>query len=93
MIDSEHIETIAFSYKEVEDMVLEWNPSSNVGVAYQGGIVGVTIDGEYYKDFAYVLNRLHPEYGISPDAISIYVEVGNIWTRLGVDVLVIDGIQ
>ena len=30
---------------------------------------------------------------ISPNAVSIYCEVGYIYTRRGIDIIVIDGIQ
>ena len=43
----------------------------------------------YYE----VLSKMRPELDISSNAVSIYCEVGYIYTRREVNVIVIDGIQ
>ena len=84
------IKCYGFSYEEVEEIMYEWNPDCKP--AYQGAIVQAYIDDEPY-DFAAILNKMKPELNISPNAVSIYCEVGYIYTRRGIDVIVIDGIQ
>ena len=90
MINSSNIRCFGFSYKEAEEIMAEWNPDCKP--AYEGAIVRAYIDDEPY-DFAEILNKMRPELNISPNAVSIYCEVGYIYTRRGIDVIVIDGIQ
>ena len=90
------IKAIGLSYAEVEEIAEKWNPDSVVD--YVGGTVRVNLvdernGGEIIKDFAEILNRIHPEYAISPDAISIYTDMGYIYPQKDVDVVIIDGIQ
>lgn len=87
---SSNIQCVGFSYEEVEDIVREWNPKAKA--KYTGAIVQVELDDELIY-FAGILNNVRPELNISPDAVSIYCEVGYIYTRRGIDVIVIDGIQ
>ena len=79
-----------FSYEDAEKVMKEWNHDCEP--MYEGAIVRGCVDGEPY-DFAYILNEVFPEMGISPNAVSIYCEVGYIYTRRGIDIIVIDGIQ
>ena len=81
---------IPFSYEDAEKVMKEWNPDCEP--MYEGAIVRGCVDGEPY-DFAYILNEVFPEMGISPNAVSIYCEVGYIYTHRGIDIIVIDGIQ
>lgn len=90
MLDASKIRCYGFSYEEVEDIMYQWNP--NCKPAYEGAIVLAYVDDEQY-DFAEILNQIRPELNISPNAVSIYCEVGYIYPRRGVDVVVIDGIQ
>ena len=87
---SSNIRCVGFSYEEVEDIIREWNPKAEA--KYVGAIVQVELDDELIY-FAGILNNVRPELNISPDAVSIYCEVGYIYTRRGIDVIVIDGIQ
>lgn len=90
MINSSNIRCFGFSYEEAEEIMSEWNPDCKP--AYEGAIVRAYIDDEPY-DFAEILNKMRPELNISPNAVSIYCEVGYIYTRRGIDIIVIDGIQ
>lgn len=90
MINSSNIRCFGFSYEEAEEIMFKWNPDCKP--AYEGAIVRAYIDDEPY-DFAEILNKMRPELNISPNAVSIYCEVGYIYTRRGIDVIVIDGIQ
>ena len=90
MINNSNIRCFGFSYEEVEDIMYQWNPTCKP--AYEGAIVMAYSDDEQY-DFAEILNQVKPELNISPNAVSIYCEVGYIYARRGVDVIVIDGIQ
>lgn len=90
MINSSQIRTFGFSYEEVENMIYEWNLKAEA--KYTGAIVQVKIDDELLY-FAEILSKMRPELNISPNAVSIYCEVGYIYTRRGIDVIVIDGIQ
>lgn len=84
------IKCFGFFYEEAEEIMYEWNPDCKP--TYEGAIVRAYIDDEPY-DFAMILNKMRPELNISPNAVSIYCEVGYIYTRRGIDVIVIDGIQ
>lgn len=90
MLDSSKIKCYGFSYEEAEDIMYQWNP--NCKPAYEGAIVLAYVDDEPH-DFAEILSQIRPELNISPNAVSIYCEVGYIYPRHGVDVVVIDGIQ
>lgn len=89
-MDKPDIKCFTFSYQEVEDIMNQWNP--NCIPEYEGVIVRAYVDKEPYE-FAAILSEMHPELGISKSAISIYTEAGYIYTKHGVDVVVIDGIQ
>lgn len=93
MIGPSQIKSYAFSYNEVESMINQWD--DNVVPLYEGGIVSAANKDNNHDrtDFAVILHDLHPEYGISKNAISIYAEVGYIYTKRDADVIVIDGIQ
>ena len=84
------IKCYGFSYEEAEQIMYEWNPDCKP--AYEGAIVRAYVDDEPY-DFAVILNKMKPELEIRSSAVSIYCEIGYIYTRRGIDVLVIDGIQ
>ena len=90
MVDSSRIHTFGFTYEEVEDIVSQWN--SDYQVTYEGAIVRA-VCGKDIIDFAEILSKMRPELNISPNAVSIYCEVGYIYSRRGIDVIVIDGIQ
>lgn len=90
MLDSSKIKCFGFSYEEVEDIIREWSPKAEA--KYVGAIVQVKLGDELIY-FAEVLSKMRPELDISPNAVSIYCEVGYIYTRRGVNVIVIDGIQ
>lgn len=90
MLNFPNIKTLGFSYEEVEDIMYEWNPKSKS--EYSGCVVRAETDEDVY-DFAYILSKVRPELGISPNAISIYLDCGYIYPRKGVDVIVVDGIQ
>ena len=80
MVECSKIRCFGFSYEEVEDIIREWN--SKAEAKYVGAIVQ-----------AEILSKMRPELNISPNAVSIYCEVGYIYTRRGIDVIVIDGVQ
>ena len=90
MINSSNIRCFGFSYEEAEEIMAEWNPDCKP--AYEGATVRAYIDNEPY-DFAEILSKMRPELNISPNAVSIYCEIGYIYTRRGIDIIVIDGIQ
>lgn len=90
MLDSSKIKCFGFSYEEVEDIIREWSPKAEA--KYVGAIVQVELGDELIY-FAEVLSKMRPELDISPNAVSIYCEVGYIYTRREVNVIVIDGIQ
>ena len=90
MLDSSKIRCYGFSYEEVEDIIREWSPKAEA--KYVGAIVQVKLGDELIY-FAEVLSKMRPELDISPNAVSIYCEVGYIYTRREVNVIVIDGIQ
>lgn len=90
MLDSSKIKCFGFSYEEVEDIIREWSPKAEA--KYVGAIVQVKLGDELIY-FAEVLSKMRPELDISPNAVSIYCEVGYIYTRREVNVIVIDGIQ
>lgn len=87
---SSNIKCLGFTYEEVEDIMKKWN--SECIPTYEGAIVRAYVNNEPYE-FATILNEVKPDFNISPDAVSIYCEVGYIHTRRGIDVVVIDGIQ
>ena len=90
MIECSKIRCFGFSYEEVEDIIREWN--SKAEAKYVGAIVQAEL-GDELVYFAEILSKMRPELNISPNAVSIYCEVGYIHTRHGIDVIVIDGIQ
>lgn len=90
MIDCSETRCFGFSYREVEMMIELWNKKAKP--VYEGGIVQVDLGDKRY-DFAEILDGMRPYLNISPHAISIYTEIGYIYPRRGVDVIVIDGIQ
>ena len=90
MFNDSNVRCIGFCYAEVEDIIRQWNEKAEP--VYEGAIVRAYIDDEPYE-FAEILNKIKPELNISPNAVSIYCEVGYIYTRRGIDVIVIDGIQ
>lgn len=90
MVDCSETRCFGFSYPEVETIIESWNKKAEP--VYEGAIVQVDLGNERY-DFAEILNDIHPCLHISPHAISIYTEIGYIYPRRGVDVIVIDGIQ
>lgn len=90
MINSSDIRCFGFSYEEVEDIIREWSPKAEA--KYVGAIVQVKLGDELIY-FAEILSKVRPELNISPNAVSIYCEVGYIYARRGIDVIVIDGIQ
>lgn len=90
MVECSKICCFGFSYEEVEDIIREWSPKAEA--KYVGAIVQVKLGNELIY-FAEVLSKMRPELDISPNAVSIYCEVGYIYTRRGVNVIVIDGIQ
>lgn len=81
---------IGFNYTEVEDIIHQWNEQAKP--AYEGAIVRAYINDEPY-DFAEIVSQIKPELNISPTAITIYCEIGYVYTRRDIDVIVIDGIQ
>lgn len=87
---SSNIRCFGFYYEEVEDIIREWNPKAEA--KYVGAIVQAEL-GDKLTYFAEILNKMRPELHISPNAVSIYCEIGYIYTRRGIDVIVIDGIQ
>lgn len=87
---SSNIQCFGFSYEEVEDIIREWNPKAEA--KYVGAIVQAELGDELIY-FAEILNKIRPELHISPNAVSIYCEIGYVYTRRGIDVIVIDGIQ
>lgn len=91
MLDSSKIRCYGFSYEEAEDIMYQWNP--NCEPYYVGAIVRAYDDNDNLHDFAEILSKIKPELNIRPDAVSIYCEVGYIYTHRDVDVIVIDGIQ
>ena len=90
MVDCSKIRCFGFSYEEVEDIIREWN--SKAEAKYVGAIVQAELGDELIY-FAEILSKMRPELNISPNAVSIYCEVGYIYTCRGIDVIVIDGIQ
>lgn len=90
MVECSKIRCFGFSYEEVEDIIREWN--SKAEAKYVGAIVQAEL-GDELVYFAEILSKMRPELNISPNAVSIYCEVGYIHTRRGIDVIVIDGIQ
>lgn len=90
MVGPENIRCFCFSYDEAEDIMHGWN--EKCVPTYEGALVRGCIDDEPYE-FAYILNAVKPKLGISPTAISIYSDVGYIYPRRGINVIVIDGIQ
>lgn len=90
MVDCSETRCFGFSYTEVETMIEAWNKKAKP--VYEGVIVQVDLDDDRY-DFAEILGDMHPCLNISPHAISIYAEIGYIYPRRGVDVIVIDGLQ
>ena len=90
MIDCSKTRCFGFSYEEVEDIIREWNPKAEA--KYVGAIVQVEL-GDELMYFAEILSKMRPELNISPNAVSIYCEIGYIYTHRGIDVIVIDGIQ
>lgn len=91
MINS--INCLGFSYDEIENIVQEYG--NNYSARYQGGIVQVVNKNDMSEvvDFAEVLNKVHSELNISPDALTVYLDFGYIYPRTGAEVIVIDGIQ
>lgn len=90
MVDCSKIRCFGFSYEEVEDIIREWNYKAEA--KYVGAIVQAEL-GDELVYFAEILSKMRPELNISPNAVSIYCEVGYIYTCRGIDVIVIDGIQ
>lgn len=86
----EDIRCIGFSYEEAEDIMSRWN--KDCVPTYEGGIVSASI-GDTQVGFAQVLSDVRPELEISPSAVSIYSDMGYIYTKRGIDVIVMDGIQ
>lgn len=88
----ENIKTYAFSYKEIEHMVAQYN--SNLEVDYTGGVVSLLENNEQSSvSLIDIINKLFPEHNIAKDAIVMYVDIGYIYTRQGAEILVIDGVQ
>ena len=87
---SSNIQCFGFSYEEVEDIIREWNPKAEA--KYVGAIVQAELSDELIY-FAEILNKMRPELHISPNAVSIYCEIGYVYTKRGIDVIVIDGVQ
>lgn len=87
------INCLGLSYDEVENIVKEYG--DNYAVQYQGGIVQVVNndDDNDVVDFAQLLNKVHSELNISPNALTVYLDFGYIYPRTGAEVIVIDGIQ
>ena len=90
MFYDKNIKCIGFSYAEVEDIIHQWDEQAEP--AYEGAIVRAYVDDEPY-DFAEILSQIKSELNISPTAIAIYCEIGYVYTRRGIDVIVINGIQ
>ena len=90
MVDCSETRCFGLSYAEVETMIEEWNIKAEP--VYEGAIVQVECGDDRY-DFAKIFSDMYPHLNISPHAISIYAEVGYIYPRRGVDVIVIDGLQ
>lgn len=88
-----NVNCLGLSYDEVEDIVQEYR--DNYAAQYQGGIVQVVNNDNDNDvvDFAQVLNKVHSEWNISPNALTIYLDFGYIYPRTGAEVIVIDGIQ
>lgn len=89
----ENIRCIGFSYTEIEDIVKMY--SDNYSAQYTGGIVQVVNEDDRNEvlDFAFILNQVHPELNISPNALTIHLDFGYIYPRQGAEVIVVDGIQ
>lgn len=93
MIDCSEIRCFGFTYEEVEHIVAEYN--CDLETKYTGGIVQMENKNDHndIRYFAEALSKMRPELNISPNSISIYTEIGYIYTRREIDVIVIDGIQ
>lgn len=92
MINATETRCFGFSYREVENIVQEWNPDAIVD--YYGGTVNVKLnDGEVSYSFAKILNRVRPELGIAPNALVIHCDIGYIYPCSEAEILVIDGVQ